>query len=61
MAKVIAYGEEARKSLQAGIDKLADTVKSPWAPKAATWFWIKIRRSADHQRRRHHRQGDRAA
>ena len=27
MAKDIIYGEEARKSLQAGIDKLADTVK----------------------------------
>ena len=24
MAKTIAYGEEARKALQAGIDKLAD-------------------------------------
>ena len=27
MAKQIAYGEEARKALQAGIDQLADTVK----------------------------------
>ena len=27
MAKQIIYGEDARKSLQAGIDKLADTVK----------------------------------
>ena len=33
MAKVIAYGEEARKSLQAGIDKLADTVKITLGPK----------------------------
>ena len=33
MAKVIAYGEEARKSLQAGIDKLADTVKITMGPK----------------------------
>ena len=27
MAKDIIYGEDARKSLQAGIDKLANTVK----------------------------------
>lgn len=33
MAKVIAYGEEARKSLQSGIDKLADTVKITLGPK----------------------------
>ncbi len=26
MSKIIAYGEEARKSLQKGIDQLADTV-----------------------------------
>ncbi len=33
MAKQIAYGEEARKSLQSGIDKLADTVKITLGPK----------------------------
>ena len=33
MAKIISYGEEARKSLQAGIDKLADTVKITLGPK----------------------------
>ena len=27
MAKQIIYGEEARKALQAGIDKLSNTVK----------------------------------
>lgn len=27
MAKDIIYGEDARKALQAGIDKLANTVK----------------------------------
>lgn len=27
MAKQIAFGEEARKALQRGVDKLADTVK----------------------------------
>ena len=33
MSKVIAYGEEARKSLQKGIDQLADTVKITLVPK----------------------------
>ena len=33
MAKKIIYGEEARKSLQNGIDKLADTVKITLGPK----------------------------
>ena len=33
MAKQIVYGEEARKALQAGIDKLADTVKITLGPK----------------------------
>ena len=33
MAKQISYGEEARKSLMKGIDKLADTVKITLGPK----------------------------
>ncbi len=33
MAKQIIYGEEARKALSAGIDKLADTVKITLGPK----------------------------
>ena len=33
MAKELKYGEEARKALQAGIDKLADTVKITLGPK----------------------------
>ena len=33
MAKDIQYGEDARKSLQAGIDKLADTVRITMGPK----------------------------
>ena len=33
MAKKIVYGEEARKALQTGIDKLADTVKITLGPK----------------------------
>ena len=33
MAKQIIYGEQARKALQSGIDKLADTVKITLGPK----------------------------
>ncbi|MBQ9878824.1 MAG: chaperonin GroEL, partial [Clostridia bacterium] len=33
MAKMIAYGEDARKALQAGIDQVADTVKITLGPK----------------------------
>ena len=33
MAKMIVYGEEARKKLRAGIDQLADTVKVTLGPK----------------------------
>ena len=33
MAKQIAFGEEARKSLQRGVDQLADTVKITMGPK----------------------------
>lgn len=50
MSKIIAYGEEARKSLQKGIDQLADTVKiNPGSKGTATSFWNKNRRHADHQ------------
>ena len=33
MAKDINYGEQARRKLQAGVDKLADTVKITLGPK----------------------------
>ncbi|MBR4768127.1 MAG: chaperonin GroEL, partial [Lachnospiraceae bacterium] len=33
MAKQLQFGEEARKSLKAGLDKLADTVKITLGPK----------------------------
>ncbi|MBE6884285.1 MAG: chaperonin GroEL [Ruminococcaceae bacterium] len=33
MAKILAHGEEARKALQAGIDKLSNTVKVTLGPK----------------------------
>ena len=36
MAKQLLMGEEARKALCAGIDKLADTVRSHLAPRDAT-------------------------
>lgn len=32
MAKQIIYGEEARKALEAGIDKLSNTVKNNTRP-----------------------------
>ena len=41
MAKQIVYGEEARKALLSGIDQLANTVRSPWARRAATLFWAR--------------------
>ena len=33
MAKEIIYGEEARRRMQKGVDKLADTVKVTLGPK----------------------------
>ena len=33
MAKQMLYGDEARRALQSGIDKLADTVKITLGPK----------------------------
>ena len=33
MAKMIQFGEEARRSMQVGVDKLADTVKVTLGPK----------------------------
>lgn len=33
MAKQIKYGDEARRSLKAGIDQLADAVKATLGPK----------------------------
>jgi chaperonin GroEL len=36
MAKQIRYGDEARKALKAGVDKLADAVKATLGPKGRT-------------------------
>ena len=33
MAKTLLFGEEARRSMQAGVDKLANTVKVTLGPK----------------------------
>ena len=41
MAKQIIYGEEARKALQTGIDKLTDTVKITLGPKGRNVVWIR--------------------
>ena len=41
MAKNLVYGAEARKALQTGVDKLADTVKITLGPKGATLFSIR--------------------
>ncbi len=41
MAKQILYGEEARKALQTGIDKLSNTVKITLVPRDAMWFLIR--------------------
>ena len=60
MAKMIVYGEDARKNLQSGIDQLANTVKVTLGPKGRNVvLGKKVRRSPHHQRRRDHRQGDR--
>ena len=50
MAKMIVYGEEARKSLQKGIDQLANTVKGnpgPQGPERGSGQ--EVRRSPHHQ------------
>ncbi len=41
MAKEILFGQEARKALETGVNKLADTVKVTLGPRAAMWFWTK--------------------
>lgn len=56
MAKDIIYGEDARKALQAGIDKLANTVKITLGPKGRNVVLDKkIRLTAHHKRWRYNR------
>ena len=42
MAKDIKFSEDARRALEAGVNKLADTVKSTLGRKAEMLFLIKI-------------------
>ena len=61
MAKQIKTGEEARKALEKGVNTLANTVKITLGPKGRNVvLGKKIRSAADYQRRRYHRQGNRA-
>ena len=48
MAKILKFNEEARRALEAGVNKLADAVKVTLGPKVATLFLTKssaLRRS----------------
>jgi chaperonin GroEL len=38
-AKDVIFGGEARARMVEGVNILANAVKSPWAPRAATWCW----------------------
>ena len=60
MAKMIEFGEDARKKLQSGIDQLADTVKVTLGPKGRNVVLEEIWFPAHHERRRDDRQGSRA-
>lgn len=51
MAKDIIFGEDARKALQSGIDKLANTVKITLGPKGRNVVLDKVRCSSYHKRR----------
>ena len=53
MAKQVIYGDQARAKMKAGIEKVANAVKVTLGPKGRSV-------AADHQRRRDHRQRDRA-
>lgn len=54
MAKKIIYGQQARESLQKGIDALADTVKITLGPKGRNVVLDKkIRHTACDKRRRY--------
>ena len=61
MAKQIQYGEQARRSLEKGVNALADTVKITLGPKGRNVVLDKkYGAPLHHQRWRDHRQGDRA-
>ncbi len=61
MAKEIKYGAEARTALEAGVNKLADTVRVTLGPKGRNVVLDKsFRCSADHKRWCYNRKRDRA-
>ena len=61
MAKILSFAEDARHALEHGVDTLADTVKVTLGPRGPQRRpGQEVRRADDHQRRRDHRQGDRA-
>ena len=61
MAKIIKFNEDARRSLERGVDKLADAVKVTLGPRGRNVVLDKkFGAPDDHQRRRDHRPGDRA-
>ena len=61
MAKEIKFGAEARKALETGVNKLADTVRVTLGPKGRNVVLDKsVRRSADHKRRCNDCKRDRA-
>jgi chaperonin GroEL len=60
MPKQIAYSEQARRALEAGMNKLADSVRVTIGPKGRNVVLEKKWEPHDHERRRLDRQGDRA-
>ena len=60
MAKEIKYGAEARKALEAGVNKLADTVRVTLGPKGETSYLTNHSAHADHKRWCDNRKRDRA-
>ena len=60
-AKIITFDEEARRSLERGMDQLANAVKITLGPKGRNVVLEKKWGAPhDHERRRLDRQGDRA-
>ena len=57
MAKQIQYGEQARRSLEKGVNALADTVKITLGPKGRNVVPAHQRQAGDCQRRRELRCG----
>ena len=51
MAKELFYGEDSRRKLLAGVDKLADTVKITLGPKGRNVLIERSYVAADHKRR----------